>query len=279
MSTPRPDSAPAPGAAADRTVRLATGPDGADRTARPAAEATVRLNGAEGTVRLNGAEVTVRLNEAEATVRRDDAEAASATFLDPGVWGGAPEPTGTTTLVEPPPGEQPPSEQPLAPGELRRFGPGVPPQAAAVWHGTAVPRAPQQPRPRRVWRWLVPVAVLSAVLAVLAFLFWRFTTPALAVTGVGVTTDPAGPGCGGTAVITAAVETDGGAGTVRYHWLRSDGTTSGEITQEVGSGAHRTDLVLRWSFEGQGSLQAAATLEILSPAPRTATASFAYRCP
>ncbi|MFF1909097.1 hypothetical protein [Kitasatospora sp. NPDC058218] len=265
MSTPRPDSAPAPGAAADRTVRLASGPDSADRTVRLGSdtEATVRL---DETVRLDG------------TVRLDDAEAASATFLDPKVWGGAPEPGETTTPVEPPPGEQPPAprEQPLAPGELRRFGPGVPPQAAAVWHGTAVPEAPRPPRPRRVRRWLLPVAV---VLGVLAFLFWRFTTPALAVTGVGVTTDPAGPGCGGTAVITAAVETNGGAGTLRYRWLRSDGTTSGEITQEIGSGAHRTDLVLRWSFEGQGSLQATATLEILSPASRTATASFAYHCP
>ncbi|MGV9264748.1 hypothetical protein ACWDRR_08820 [Kitasatospora sp. NPDC003701] len=281
MSTPRPDSAPAPGAAADPTVRLAAGPEGADRTLRlgPDAEATVRLDDTEATARLGPDTVatarlgpdtvaTARLDE---TVRLDRTEAASATFLDPEVWGGAPEPAETTTPVDPTP-----REQPLAPGELRRFGPGVPPQAAAVWHGTAVPQPQEAPRRRRVWRWLVPVAVL---LAVLAFLFWRFTTPALAVTGIGVTTDPAGPGCGGTAVITAAVGTNGGAGTIRYRWLRSDGTTSGEITQEVGSGAHRTDLVLRWSFEGQGSLQATATLEILSPAPRTATASFPYHCP
>ncbi|AUY53316.1 hypothetical protein [Streptomyces sp. CB01881] len=167
------------------------------------------------------------------------------------------------------------TEQPLAPGELRRFGPGVPPQAAAVWHGAAVPDAQQPRRPRRVGRWLVPVAVL---LAVLAFLYWRFATPALAVTGVGVTTDPAGPACGGTAVITAAVETNGGTGTLHYRWLRSDGTTSGEIAQDVRSGAHRTDLVLRWSFEGRGDLQATATLEILSPDTRTAAASFPYHC-
>ncbi|MFI6848316.1 hypothetical protein OG535_03655 [Kitasatospora sp. NBC_00085] len=348
MPTPRPDSAPVTGAADDQTVRLGAGPEDADGTVRltsapGGAEETVRLGSApkgaeetvllasapEGpedaaqTVRLGSApaadERTVKLDggagvpagggpDSEATARLDGDDAASATFLDPRVWGDAPEAGETTTRVQTPaygstvpvppltrtteatgpagsgttssprptPADGSPDERPLAPGELRRFGPGVPPQAAAVWHGAAGPE-PQKPRrPRRVWRWLVPAAVL---LAVLAFLFWRLTMPALAVTGVGVTTDSAGPGCGGTAVITAGVETNGGAGTLRYRWLRSDGTTSGELSQDVRVGAHRTDLVLRWSFEGQGSLQATATLEILSPDTRTAAASFAYRCP
>ncbi|MFD9597443.1 hypothetical protein ACFWA9_32475 [Kitasatospora sp. NPDC059973] len=321
MSTPRPDStpdsAPAPGAAADRTVPLAAGARSADRTVRlgPDPEATVRLDepGADRTVAAGpDPEATVRLDETgadrtvaagpdpEATVRLDETGAASATFLDPRVWGGAPAPGETATLVgastpgetvtlvgAPEPGETgtpshgvpasgEPAEQPLAPGELRRFGPGVPPQAAAVWHGAALPEAERPPRRRGVWRVLLPVVLL---LALLAFLFWRFTMPALAVTGVGASTDPAGPGCGGTAVITAAVETNGGAGTLRYRWLRSDGTTSGELAQEVGSGTHRTELVLRWSFEGQGSLPSTATLELLSPGPRSVSVSFPYRCP
>ncbi len=150
----------------------------------------------------------------------------------------------------------------------------MPPLAAAVWHGAAVPGA-EPPRRRRVWRWLLPLVLL---LAVLALLFWRFSTPALAVTGVGVTTDPAGPGCDSVAVIKAEVETNGGSGTLRYRWLRSDGTTSGEINQDIGSGAHRTELVLRWSFEGRGSLAATATLEILAPGSRTAAVSFPYHC-
>ncbi|MFJ9950075.1 hypothetical protein [Kitasatospora sp. NPDC091207] len=261
MSTPRPDSAPAPGAATDRTVRLVPGPETID-----------------GTVRLGpGAEAEPEAAaESEVTVRLDGTEAASATFLDPRAWGGAPEPGETTTLVEPPPDGGSPAERPFAPGELRRFGPGVPPRAAAVWHGAAGPQAHQPPRPRRVRLLLLAVVLL---LAVPAFLFWRFATPALAVAGVAVRTDPAGPGCGGTAVITAELETNGGAGTVRYRWLRSDGTTSGEMAREIGSGAHRADLVLRWSFEGQGSLRSTATLEILAPAPRSAAVTFAYHCP
>lgn len=343
----------------ERTVRLPSGPPAAERTVQLGSVKSVPgaaapggagaagtpggAGGVEETVRLARAaeaaaagEATVRLApgaaavppagpDAEETVRLADAEPMSATFLDPRVWGGAPEPGetlpapvtpayGTATPVPVPvtpaygtaAGAVPPAatsshlaggpeasqdgtgqdgsgqddaagsdERPLAPGEVRRFGPGVPPQAAAVWHGAAAVQEPPVRR-RRVKRWLVPVAVL---LAVLAFLYWRFSSPALAVTGVGVSTDPAGPGCGGTAVVTAAVETNGGAGTIRYRWLRSDGTDSGEIVQDVRSGAHRTDLVLRWSFEGKGALQATATLQLLSPGERTAAASFTYNCP
>ncbi|KJY28134.1 hypothetical protein VR45_33225 [Streptomyces sp. NRRL S-495] len=191
-----------------------------------------------------------------------------------------PAPASAPTGAAPPSASATPSvahsedERPLAPGELRRFGPGVPPLAAAVWHGAAVPGA-EPPRRRRAWRWLLPLVLL---LAVLALLFWRFATPVLAVTGVGVTTDPAGPGCDSVAVVKAEVETNGGAGTLRYRWLRSDGTTSGEISQDIGSGAQRTELVLRWSFEGRGSLAATATLEILAPGSRTAAVSFPYHC-
>ncbi|MFJ3791686.1 hypothetical protein [Kitasatospora sp. NPDC090091] len=332
------------------TVRLTGAPEDVEQTARLGSEAveeTVRLAGGSGaveeTVRLAGGsgavEETVRLEsgpvtgertveqartavapaaagpDAEATVRLDADDPGSATFLDPRVWGGAPEAGETGTLVDTrtggrtvpappaaneedatgtvessatnPTGSSPTGgtkstgdaqeERSFAPGELRRFGPGVPPQAAAVWHGATLPDQ-QQPERRRASRWLVPLAVLLAVLALLAFLFWRFTSPALAVTGVGVTTDPAGPGCGGTAVITAAVETNGGAGTIRYRWLRSDGTTSDEIRQDVESGARKADLVLRWSFEGRGELQATATLQILAPDTRTAATSFPYRC-
>ncbi|SDT82329.1 hypothetical protein SAMN05216371_7114 [Streptomyces sp. TLI_053] len=436
MSTPRPDSDPAPATApvpvadvegdADRTVRPAPVGDAGPETVRlgsgagaavdrsaadgPDAENTVRIDPEEavsatfldpgvwggagetveavtlvdtparGTAAPAGEDATetVRLDPATggpehvATVRVDPEEAVSATFLDPGAWGGAGETVEAVTLVDtpahgtaapaggdpaltvtapagrpsvvavpgpppadlapavadtaatvtvpaapvptgatPPPGPPPapgatpaapaapassvsaePSrssgaaaasasassgsadERPLAPGELRRFGPGVPPQAAAVWHGAAVP-VTEPPRRRRVWRWLLPLVLL---LAVPALLFWRFSTPALEVTGVGVSTDPAGPGCDSVAVVRAEVETNGGAGILRYRWLRSDGTTSGEIDQEIGSGAHRTELVLRWSFEGRGTLAATATLEILAPGSRTAAVSFPYHC-
>ncbi|MEU6235316.1 hypothetical protein [Kitasatospora sp. NPDC047058] len=306
--------AAAPGGV-EETVRLGAAAPGAaaPAPAGPDAEATVRLHDGEdvgatfldprawgGAAPVTGETVThLDTTPVGETVTRIDATPAGETVTraDTPAHGSAAAPApplpvpadGPTSAdtpapadpgATPPPGpspaaEAPQAEPPLAPGELRRFGPGVPPQAAAVWHGAAVPGAQQPRRPRRVGRWLVGAAVL---LAVLAFLYWRFATPALAVTGVGVTTDPAGPACGGTAVVTAAVETNGGAGTIRYRWLRSDGTTSDEIVQDVRSGAHHTDLVLRWSFEGHGDVQATATLEILSPATRTAATTFPYHC-
>ncbi|MFF7592731.1 hypothetical protein ACFZCK_35155 [Kitasatospora purpeofusca] len=327
MTTPPPDSDPAPVPAAtgdaDRTVRLARTAAGGTETVRLGSGSTAvgpngsdKPEGSKGSDGPDGPDASdgpaTGGPDAEATVRIDANEAMSATFLDPGVWGGAGETVeeltlqdtpahGTAAPADPasasapafaPTGVAPPSapsapsasatpsvtesedERPLAPGELRRFGPGVPPLAAAVWHGAAVPGA-EPPRRRRVWRRLLPPVLL---LAVLALLFWRFSTPALAVTGVGVTTDPAGPGCDSVAVIKAEVATDGGSGTLRYRWLRSDGTTSGEIDQAIGSGARRTELVLRWSFEGRGSLAATATLEILAPGSRSAAVSFPYHC-
>ncbi|MFF0410294.1 hypothetical protein ACFYUY_07630 [Kitasatospora sp. NPDC004745] len=313
MPTPRPDSAPDPGA--EQTV--ARGPGAGEATVRlfPDAEATVRLadkapaevrSGAEAASATfldprawGGDEEAVETVTLPGAAAETASEPESATFLDPRSWGGAERTGETATLAEADPkaGETatlpdphdpadepgrtveaatPAEEIPFAPGELRRFGPGVPPRAAAVWHGQTTPEA-EQPRRRRVWRWLAPLLVLLLVLA--AFLFWRqLRTPALAVTGVSVTTDPAGPGCGGTAVVTASVATNGGTGTLRYRWVRSDGTTSDEIAQDVRSGAHHTDLVLRWTFDGQGSLQATATLELLAPETRTATASFPYHC-
>ncbi|MGW4894960.1 hypothetical protein ACWEQL_22225, partial [Kitasatospora sp. NPDC004240] len=145
------------------------------------------------------------------------------------------------------------------------------------WHGTAAAAdRKRRERRRRAMRWLVPAAVL---IALLAFLTRCRSEPPLEVTGVTVTADPAdGPPCGGTAVLKAAVTTNGHAGTVRYRWLRSDGTTSAELSQPVHSGEHRTELVLRWTFDGPGTMRATATVEILAPGRHGAAASFTYTC-
>ncbi|MCX5214826.1 hypothetical protein OG689_37165 [Kitasatospora sp. NBC_00240] len=173
----------------------------------------------------------------------------------------------------PPPVAAPEDERPLAEGELRRFGPGVPAAAAAVWHGEVEPGRPVRRKGRRG---LLAVLLLLALLALLA---WRWYTPSLAVTSVAVATDPAGPPCGGAAVVTATAQTNGHAGNVRYRWVRSDGSSSGELVQSVPEGTRQADLVLRWTFDGHGTMQATATVEILSPGQHTAAASFTYSCP
>ncbi|MFC9324386.1 hypothetical protein [Kitasatospora sp. NPDC057015] len=184
----------------------------------------------------------------------------------------APAPAGHPAAPVPPP-VTPEDERPLADGELRRFGPGVPAAAAAVWHGEVEPGRPVRRKRRR------GLLLLALLLALLALFAWRWYAPPLAVTGVTVATDPAGPPCGGAAVVTATARTNGHAGTVRYRWVRSDGSSSGELAQSVPAGTRQADLVLRWTFDGHGTMQATATVEILSPGQHTAAASFTYSCP
>ncbi|MFC8454461.1 hypothetical protein [Kitasatospora sp. NPDC057223] len=219
---------------------------------------------------------TVRLGQdADRTARPGPPdEADDATFLDPTAWAtpDATQPVPAPQSVPAPLQDEPSQdERPLAEGEFRRFGPGVPPAAAAVWHGGAEPERPRRRRRR--------LLLLLLLLAVLGLFGWRWYTPALAVTAVTAGTDPAGPSCGGAAVITATVTTNGRAGTVRYRWLRSDGTSSGELTQSVPAGSRQADLVLRWTFDGHGTLPATATVEILAPARHSAAATFTYSCP
>ncbi|MFD0568346.1 hypothetical protein ACFQ0T_02470 [Kitasatospora gansuensis] len=191
----------------------------------------------------------------------------SATFLDPDAW---PAPAGADrTLAEAPPTAPQPLQQPDG---LRRFGPGVPPQAAAVWHGTAEP-----PRKRRWRRWLL-LPLLLALLAALGYWAWQQYGRPMVVDSVAVSTEPAPLGCEGTQVIRATLATDGGGGDLRYRWRRSDGTDSGELTQHIARGHRSTELVLRWSFHGQGSMDATATLELLAPEAHTAGVSFTYAC-
>ncbi|MBP0453207.1 hypothetical protein J5Y04_27225 [Kitasatospora sp. RG8] len=241
---PGPDSGP------DRTVRLGAGP-AAERTVPPGDAAPA----------------------APAAEDAEDAEDAEcATFLAPTVW-------GTSAARAPEPVPVPPEPDPAPQQyEVRRFGPGVPPVAAAVWHGAPPPwQREARLRRRRAVRWLVPAAVLAVLLA---FLAARCRSePPLALTGVTVRAEPAGgPPCGGTAVITATVGTDGHAGTIRYRWLRSDGTSSGELVQPVQFGERRADLVLHWSFDGRGTMRATATVDILEPRRLGAATSFTYAC-
>ncbi|MFE3200143.1 hypothetical protein [Embleya sp. NPDC059237] len=182
--------------------------------------------------------------------------------------------------------------EPVAPEseEAPRFGPGVPTlrdpadgRVASVWHGTPSPgpRPQDVPRRRRPRRSILGGLLLPALvlIAVLVYLAWQRYAPPLAVTGATVHADAAGPACDGTATVVGTLHTNGRAGTVNYRWKRSDGTVSGVLRQRVARDAHRTDVVLRWTFDGHGTVQATATLEILSPDPADASATFTYACP
>ena len=174
------------------------------------------------------------------------------------------------------------------------FGPGVPAEpaatadrASAIWTGTLEPGAGEEFEHedaalavrRRNQRWILPLTVLILVLAILAYYLWARTGPGLSVRGATVQAgSTAALGCGGTERLSGVVLTDGGEGTIRYEWLRSDGTSSGPLTRSVNRGTRQVAVALDWSFQGYGDLEATATLRVLGPDAASAAASFAYRC-
>ncbi|MGC5034726.1 hypothetical protein ACPXCS_07710 [Streptomyces sp. DT190] len=181
------------------------------------------------------------------------------------------------TRVERDAGEEEPTRPDRVEGTVLRFGPGVNAAVAQRAHRTlpAVPPPAGPPR-RRLRRHALPALV---VLWVLAFLAWQRLGPPLAVRGATVTARPAVLGCGGTAHLTGLVTTNGRPGTLSYRWVRSDGTASGVLEEELVRGQTRARLHLRWTFQGTGQRTARAELRIISPAPRTLSTGFTYDCP
>ncbi|MGW7466097.1 hypothetical protein ACWGJT_15680 [Streptomyces xantholiticus] len=174
-------------------------------------------------------------------------------------------------------------------GDVLRFGPGVTAfvrqpgnstTTAAVWHGTLAGRQADSRPAREGHRRLRRYAPAAFVLAlVLGFLAWQRLGPQTAVRDVAVSASPGGPGCDGTADVVGVVRTDGRPGTLSYRWVRSDGTSSGVLRQEVARGRNEVRLHLLWTFHGRGEYRAGAELRILSPSGHTAGTSFLYRCP
>ena len=197
---------------------------------------------------------------------------------------GAPQPayeaTPTVFVPTPPPGEQP------EPESLIRFGPGVPdPKTArtmAVWQGQGPAGAAAggaaaegKPKKRALGGWILAGLVL---LGVVAFLLWQHFGSSLSISSVTAKAGTPALACDGTEQITATVQTNGSSGTIHYRWVRSDGTNSGPLTQTVPSGTHQVQLPLRWTVQGQGNLQATATVQISDPGTHTASAEFDYSC-
>lgn len=186
------------------------------------------------------------------------------------------------------PGDAPEDRRPVDPTVLR-FGPGVPTardggldaNVVAAWHGeTRQPRrggasSGPSPRWRRLRGWLLPGAVL---LAVLIYVLWPRHSAPIAVLSAQVTTGSTGPACDRVVTYTGTIETNGNSGTVTYRWLRSDGTASGPFEQSVAAGEKAIQVTLRWTIAGHGAFRATASLQILSPAQSTVTAAVAYSC-
>jgi hypothetical protein len=185
-------------------------------------------------------------------------------------------------------------DDPDATATYVHFGPGVPvpkapapDRATALWRGEADPASadtgsddPALARRGRTQRWILPLTVLILVIAVLIYFFWGHAANPATLSVNGVTVQVSAPvlDCGGTERVTAVINTNGGAGTVEYRWMRSDGTASGQISQPVASGDRHVSVVLDWNFDGYGELDASATVRIISPGAGAGGAMFKYRC-
>ncbi|THA58303.1 hypothetical protein [Streptomyces sp. A1136] len=210
-----------------------------------------------------------------ADTRRPDAGPAGAGPTDAVPGGTGPSgsgPSGTLRFDTPPtvPGAAPDRVD----GPVLRFGPGVTAAMPAPFPVTVPPAAAV--RGRGQWRRYTLAAVVLA--AVLAYLGWQRFGPALAVRDVAVTTDPKGPGCDGAADVVAVVTTNGRPGTLTYHWERSDGTRSEQLTERVPRGRKEARLHLLWTFQGVGTYVARAELRLDSPAARAEAVAFTYDC-
>ncbi|WP_182873874.1 hypothetical protein [Microbispora sp. H10670] len=177
---------------------------------------------------------------------------------------------------------------------LMRFGPGVPTEtpaettAAQIWRSgrtSAVARArPAAAPPRRRRRTTAWAGTALLAILIAAVILWLRQTPAVeaAVSGVDVKVAKKTVRCDGTADFAGVVTTNGGAGTIRYLWIRSDDRKRQEQEQRVSSGDTSVHLPLHWKVTGPGSFKGSATLRVLSPTTTGKsiqdTASFTYKC-
>lgn len=251
-----------PHRAADLTVRT----DDTDDTD----EITIRDPGRTARIapRDNPADITVPLG---ATQRRPAA-------VRPGQAGGLPRripaqpgprrADPAATLAEP--------DQEIAPISVR-IGKGV--TASSRRRAGADTGWRWQGRVTRVLAGLVTLVLVGAV-AWTAYQWWQRLHNQVAVADVTVAPAPGQPtGCDIQYDIVGTVTTNGRPGTISYEWLRSDGQQSGPLKQSVAAGQRQVTVHLFWKFTGEGTMNATATLRMLSPTPVQGAAQFQYSCP
>ncbi|MFB7256987.1 hypothetical protein [Streptomyces nojiriensis] len=196
-------------------------------------------------------------------------EATSATLLDEAAWGMPPSEQDIHSTTPPP--APAPADPPS--GGLGRL--------TAVWHGTLTEPsgAPytagaQRRRGRLRGRLIVAGAALAAVF----LLIRQQTGDPLSVTGVTVRPSSPAVGCDTVVTVLATIRSNGEGGTLSYRWRRSDGTVTSPVRQRIAPRARLTEVTLHWAFHGPGSMEATAVLEVLSPNPARAEATFTYTC-
>ncbi|MFC7757062.1 hypothetical protein ACFQY4_02420 [Catellatospora bangladeshensis] len=121
--------------------------------------------------------------------------------------------------------------------------------------------------------------VLLVIAGYVAWGWWQERNNAVQVVKIAVTAvQPPATTCDVQVDVVGTIQTDGSAGLITYEWLRSDGQSSGALEQAIKKGETSTQVHLYWRFQGQGTLDATATLRILKPQVLEAATKFTYSC-
>jgi hypothetical protein len=140
-------------------------------------------------------------------------------------------------------------------------------------------RASEAPRrKRRVPRVALVLGVLALLLAGAGVVYWILRPPGELILSDVEVQPPVKPACNSTVDVIGVLSTNGGAGTVRYRWVRNDGHASNVLAVKIPAKRERTEVTLRWTFEGKGTFDAEATLEVLEPTAKSDKGSFTYIC-
>jgi hypothetical protein len=172
---------------------------------------------------------------------------------------------------------------PSAPGDVVRYGPGVPGTPPAgqagltaehVWRTGHPPERPRRPaRLRRLAGSALTVILLAASGIVL---YLRFHHAPFHVTGAAITRQTRN-GCD--VDVTGRITTNGAAGTVSYQWLLQQGGQPPQpLSQSVTAGQHDVYVTIAVQGSGRGSASQTVTLQVLDPDLRTASADVAVSC-
>ena len=125
----------------------------------------------------------------------------------------------------------------------------------------------------------IATVILIAAAAWTGWQWWEHLHNKVAVSAVAVAPAQVLDGqCDVQFDIVGTIATNGKAGKITYQWLRSDGQNSGTLTQTVSAGATSTTVHLYWKFTGEGSMDASATLHVLTPNVADGQTKFRYSC-
>lgn len=169
--------------------------------------------------------------------------------------------------------------------------PGSAPSGRTVMEARVPASAvPPIPVPRRSLRWwrrpggratAVTAAAVLAVAVTTAVLLTRGPEPLRVESVDVVAAAPVEGRCPSAEyVFVATIQTNGGAGDIRFEWIRPDGQRTAVQTVSASDGQSQAEARLTFTVTGGSALDGSATLAVLDPgSARGVSPPIAYRCP